>query len=54
MERLLSTFVYGFAASEACGGSAGLDVETGFAYAARPVETLTEAVAACARDAQEP
>lgn len=54
MERMLSTFVYGFAASEACGRFAGLDVETEFAYTARQVETLVEAAAARAREAREP
>ena len=46
MERLLSTFVYGFAASEAGGRFAGLNVESEFAYGAAHIETLIETVAA--------
>ena len=44
MERMLSTFVYGFAASEAGGRFAGLDIEAEFEYAALRIETLIEAV----------
>jgi AcrR family transcriptional regulator len=46
LERMLSTFVYGFAASEAGGRFAGLNVESEFEYAASRVERLIEAVAA--------
>jgi AcrR family transcriptional regulator len=49
MELMLSTFVYGFAASEAGGRFAGLNVESAFAYGAGHVETLIETVAAKAR-----
>ncbi len=45
VERMLSTFVYGFAASEAGGRFAGLDIESEFAYAAGQVERLIEAIA---------
>ncbi|MBR7836318.1 TetR/AcrR family transcriptional regulator C-terminal domain-containing protein [Actinospica durhamensis] len=45
-ERMLSTFVYGFAASEAGGRFAGLDIESEFEYAAKHVERLIEAIAA--------
>jgi AcrR family transcriptional regulator len=49
MERMLSTFVYGFAASEAGGRFAGLNVESEFEYGAARVEMLIEAVAAESR-----
>jgi AcrR family transcriptional regulator len=45
MERVLSTFVYGFAASEAGGRFAGLNIESEFEYAAAQVERLVEAAA---------
>ncbi len=48
-ERMLSTFVYGFAASEAGGRFAGLDIESEFDYAAQHVERLIEAIAADGR-----
>jgi AcrR family transcriptional regulator len=51
MERVLSTFVYGFAASEAGGRFAGLNIESEFEYAAAQVERLIEAVASGARRA---
>lgn len=48
MERMLSTFVYGFAASEAGGRFAGLNIEAEFEYGAARIEMLIEAVAASA------
>jgi AcrR family transcriptional regulator len=42
VERMLSTFVYGFAASEAGGRFAGLNVEAEFDYMAAHVEKLVE------------
>ena len=45
LERMLSTFVYGFAASEAGGRFAGLNVEAEFEYGAAHVERLIEAIA---------
>ena len=52
MERMLSTFVYGFAASEAGGRFAGLNIESEFEYGAAHVEKLIEAVAADAARSQ--
>jgi AcrR family transcriptional regulator len=49
LERMLSTFVYGFAASEAGGRFGGLNIESEFEYAASHVERLIEAVAEDAR-----
>lgn len=48
-ERMLSTFVYGFAASEAGGRFAGLNIEAEFDYTAGHVEKLIEALAADSR-----
>ncbi|WP_034272120.1 TetR/AcrR family transcriptional regulator [Actinospica robiniae] len=45
LERMLSTLVYGFAASEAGGRFAGLNIEAEFAYGAARIEQLIEAAA---------
>lgn len=45
LERLLSTLVYGFAASEAGGRFAGLNIETEFEYGAARIEQLIETAA---------
>lgn|SRR6185312_11452798 len=45
LERLLSTLVYGFAASEAGGRFAGLNIEAEFEYGAARIEQLVEAAA---------
>lgn len=51
MERMLSTFVYGFAASEAGGRFGGLNVDSEFEYAVAHIERLIDASAAGAAGA---